>query len=69
MEQIIAHSFADASFLTAYLSVNKFYIVYLSEMFLNFQFQYADDNFQISGDSIAKISHPSDTKSGGEFAY
>lgn len=68
MEQIIAHGFGDAKFLTAYLSVNRFYIVYLPEMFLNFQFQYADDNFQKSGDSNAKVSHRSNTKSDGECA-
>ena len=37
LNSLIAHSFPKFSLLTAYLSVNKFHIVCLSETFLNFE--------------------------------
>ena len=65
LNSLIAHSFAKVSLLTAYLSVNKFDIVCLSETFLNCEILTDDYNLQIPGYSIAREDHPSNTKCGG----
>ena len=62
---LIAQSFAKVSLLTAYLSINKFDIVCLSETFLNCEILTDDYNLQISGYSIAREDHPSNTKRSG----
>ena len=55
--------------LTAYLFVNKFDIVCLSESFLNSEILTDDENFQIPGNSIARVDHPSNTKRGDVYVY
>ena len=55
--------------MAAYLSVNKFYIVYLSETFLNSKILTDDENFHIPGYSIARVDHTSNVKRGGVCVY
>ena len=62
--QSTGHFFAKVSFSTAYLSVNKFDNVCLSETFLYSEFITDDDNLQISGYSIAMVDHTSNKKHG-----
>ena len=64
LNSLIAQSFAKVSLLTAYLSVNKFDIVCLSETFLNCEILTDDYNLQIPGYSIAREGHPSNAKRG-----
>ena len=45
-----------------YLSLNKFYIVYLSETFLNSETLPDDANLQIPDYSISLVDYPSNTK-------
>ena len=69
LNSLIAHSFTKVSLLTAYLSVNKFDIVCLSETFLNSEILTDDENLQIPGYSIARVGHPSNIKRGGVCVY
>ena len=65
LNSLIAQSFAKVSLLTAYLSVNKFDIVCLSEYFLNCEILTDDYNLQIPGYSPTRQDHLSNTKRGG----
>ena len=65
LSSLTTHSFAKVSLLTAYFSVNKFDIVYLSEAFLNSVILIDDENLQIPGYGIANVEHPSNKKPGG----
>ena len=65
LNSLIAH----VSLLTAYLSVNKFDIVCLSETFLSSEILTDDDNLQMHGYSIAWVNHPSNIKCGGVCVY
>ena len=69
LNSLIAHNFAKVSLLTAYLSVNKFDIVCLSETFLSSEILTDDDNLQMHGYSIAWVNHPSNIKCGGVCVY
>ena len=57
----ICHWNLKASFLTAYLSVNKFDIVCLSETFANSDILADGETLQIPGYIIARVDHPSNT--------
>ena len=61
--------FAKVSLLTAYPSVNKPDIVYLSETFLNSEILTDDENLQIPVYSIARVDHPSNIKRAGVCAH
>ena len=65
----ICHWNLKASFLTAYLSVNKFDIVCLSETFANSNILADGETLQIPGYIIARVDHPSNTKSDGVCVY
>ena len=65
LNSLVAHSFAKVSLLTAYLSVNKFDFVYLSETLLNCEILTDNYNLQIPGYSIDWENHPSNAKRGG----
>ena len=69
LNSLIAHSFAKVSLLTAYLSVNKFDIVCLSETFLNSKILTDDENLQVPGYNIARADHPSNINRGGLCVY
>ena len=57
------------SFLADCLSVNKFNIVFLSEIFINYEVLTDDDNLQIPGYSFTRENHLCDTKRGGVCIY
>ena len=69
LNSLLAHSFAKVLLSTAYVCVNKFDIVWLSENFLNSEILTDDENLQIPGYSIARADHPSNTKLGGVCVY
>ena len=69
LNSLIAHSFAKVSLLAAYLSVNKFYVVCLSETFLNSKILTDDENLQVPGYNIARADHPSNINRGGLCVY
>ena len=69
LSSLIAHSFAKVSLSRAYVSVNKFDIVWLSETFLNSEILTDDENLQIPGYSIDRVDYPSNTKRGGVCVY
>ena len=64
-----AHSFARVLLLTAYLSINKFDILCLSETFLNSEILTDDENFQTPAFSIAWVDHHYNTKRCGVCVY
>ena len=69
LKSLIAHSFAKVPLSTAYLPVNKFDIVCLSETFLNLEILTDDENLQIPGYIITRADHRSNTKRGGVCVY
>ena len=68
INSLIGHSVAKVSLLTAYLSVNKFDVICLSETY-NSNILTDDENLQIPGYSTATVDHPSNTKHGGACVY
>ena len=69
LNSLIVDSFAKVSLLTAYLSVNKFGVVFLSETFLNSEILTDDENLQIPGYSIARVDHLANVKCSGICVY
>ena len=69
LNRLIARSFAKVSLLTAYLSVNKFDIVCLSEIFLNSEILTDDETLEIPGYNITWFNHLSNIKRGGVCVY
>ena len=51
--------FAKVSLLSAYISVQKFDIIYLSETYLNSEIPSDDENLEIAGYNLVREDHPS----------
>ena len=54
---------------SAYISVHKFYIICLSEIYLNSKILPDKDNLGIPGCNIIRNDHPCNTKRGGVCVY
>ena len=64
-----SHTYKTVSFLSAYISVHKFHIICLSEIYLNSETPSPDDdNLKTPGYNITRNDHSSNTNS-GEFAF
>ena len=62
---ISAHNYTKISLLTAYVLVYNFYIIYLSETYLNPETSTDDQNLEIPGYCMLRADHPSNNKRGG----
>ena len=61
--------FTKVSFLLAYISVLKFDIICLFEIYLNSKIPYDDENLEIPGGNVIREDHPSNSKLGEVCAY
>ena len=62
---IAAHNFVKISLLEAFISVNKFDIICISETFLDSTYSTDDPRLSIHGYAMIRSDHPSNTKRGG----
>ena len=69
LNSIISHSFIKASLLSAYNAVHNFYIICISESYLNSQILSNDDKLSIPGYNMFRADHPSDNLRGGVYVY
>ena len=60
-----AHNFIKSSLLSAFLGIEPFDIVCISETYLNSEIGSEDDRLQILGYSLIPCDHPSNGKRGG----
>ena len=56
-------------FLNSYNSLHKFDVMYLSETYLDSNTPLDDDNLEISGYTLVRSDHSSNTKRGGVCLY
>ena len=57
------------SLLSAYISVHKFDIICLSEIYLNSEILSDDENLEIPAYNLVREDHPSNSKRGGVYVY
>ena len=57
--------FAKVSLQSAYISVQKFDIIYLSETYLNSEIPSDEENLELAGYNLVREDHPSNSKCGG----
>ena len=69
LNSISAHYYSKLFLLKAYISVHKFEITCLSEIYFDPTVLLDDDNFVISGYNLIRSDHPSNTKRGGVCLY
>ena len=69
LNSISAHDYSKLFLLKAYISVQKFDIICLSETYLDSLVPLDDDNLVISGYNLIRSDHPSNTKRGGVYLY
>ena len=67
LNSMCAHNFAKLSLLRAYVSVQKFDIISLSETYLNSSVD--GESLEISGYYLIRFDHPSNKKRGGTCIY
>ena len=65
LSSISAYDYCKLFLLNAYNSLHKFDIICLSEIYLDADTPFNDDNLEISGYTLARSDHPSNTKRGG----
>ena len=63
------HNLSKISFLTAYISIQDFNIICLSETYLTSTIDIKDENLKIPGYIMYCADHPSDVKRGGVCIY
>ena len=61
--------FTKVSVLSAYMSVHKFDIIWLSETYLNSEIPSDNENVEIPGYNLVREDHPSNSKHGGVCVY
>ena len=69
LNSIPAHNFIKLSLLRAYTSVNKFYIICLSETYLDSSILSNDGNLEVPGYTLVRADNPNNTKRGGVCFY
>ena len=62
VNRIFAHNFAKLHLLKAYVTVHKFYIIYLSETYHDSSTKFDDYNLEISDYNLINSDHPSYNK-------
>ena len=69
LNSISAHSYIKVSLLRAYISTHKFYVICISETYLESDTSDDDDNLKLAGYNLIRADHPSNTKRGGVCIY
>ena len=69
LNSIPTHNFIKLPLLHAYISVNKFDIIYLSETFLDSSISSNGDNLEVPGYTVVPTDNPNNTKGGGAWIY
>ena len=62
LNSIAAHSFIKLSLLCAYISINKYDIIYLSETYLDSIISSNDGNFEVAGYTLVQEDNLNNTK-------
>ena len=57
------------SLLRTYLSTHRFYVICISETYLDSDTSHEDANLEAAGYTLVRADHPSDTKRGGPCLY
>ena len=63
------HNFLKLSLLRAYIDIHKFYVICLSETYLDSSILLDDNNLQIPGYNLYREDHPLNVKRGGVCIY
>ena len=61
--------FTKVSLLSAYISIHKFDIICLSEIYLNCESPSNDESLEKAGYNLVREAHPSNSKRGGVCLY
>ena len=69
LNSMFAHNFAKIYLLKAYVAINKFDIICLSEIYLDLSIPINNNNFDIDGYKLLRSDHPSNTERGGVCIY
>ena len=69
LNSISAYDYSKLSLLNSNNSLHKFDIMYLSKTYLDSNTPLDDDNLEISGYTLARSDHPSNTKRGDVWLY
>ena len=69
LNSISAYDYSKLFLLNSYNSLHKFDIICLSETYLDSNTPLNDDNLEISGYTLVRSDHPSNTKRGGVCLY
>ena len=69
LNSISVHDYSKLFLLNAYIILHKFYIICLSETYLDSTTPTDDDKLQIPGYTLIRSDHPSNTERGGVCMY
>ena len=69
LNSLAAHSYLKVSLLRAYVAIEKFDVVYLSETYLDSSNLSDDENFYLPGYNLVRADHPPNAKKGGVCIY
>ena len=69
LNSMYAHKYIKISLLRAYISTHKFYIICISETYLDSDTSDDDDNLKTAGYNLIRANHPSNTKWHGVCIY
>ena len=69
LNSIPAHNFSEISLLKAYNAIHTYYLICLSETYLNHDTLSDNDNLKIPGYELIRVDHPSNQKRGGICIY
>ena len=69
LNSLAAHNYLKVSLLRAYVAIEKFDVVCLSETYLDSSNLSDDDNFYLPGYNLVRADHPSNAKKGGVCIY
>ena len=69
LNSISTHNYIKLFLLKAYIAIHKFYIISLSETYLDSSTTSDDDNLAVSGCNLIRSNHPSNNKRSGLSIY
>ena len=69
LKQILAHDFIKLSLLRAYISINKFDIICLSETYLDLSISSNDGKLEVPGYILVRADNLNNIKRGGVCIY
>ena len=69
LNSLSAHNYAKIFLLKAYIAIDRFDIICISETYLDSNTSPDDNNLEISGYNLIRSDHPSNNKRGGICIY